>query len=101
LAVKVNKFFFLNEEIDIKQANEPTDIIWENRHIRSRERKCRGVLVIIVMAILAAGTFAAIYILLQQKLLNHYRAEPPGIDCRLVLKSFGEEDLRQLAYKEA
>jgi len=53
------------------------------------------------MAILAAGTFAAIYILLQQKLLNHYRAEPPGIDCRLVLKSFGEEDLRQLAYKEA
>lgn len=85
MAVKVNKFPFFDEEINITQANEPTDIIWENRHISSKERKCRGVLVILVMAILAAGTFAAIYILLQQKLLNLYRKEPPGIDCRQVV----------------
>ena len=81
------------------QATEPTDIIWENRHIRKRERRFRGMMVVCAMAILALGTFTAIVWLLKRKLLILYLKEPPGIDCNLVLQKFGS-DLQQFAYKE-
>jgi len=102
LAIKTHVFPFNGHDILVNQATEPTDIIWENRHIRKTERRFRGLVIFSIMAILAFGTFTGIVWLLKRKLLIMYMKEPPGIDCGLVDKSFGESitDYTRAAYKE-
>ena len=55
--------------INISQATEPTDILWENRHIRKNIRRIRWVFAIILMAILSLCSFAFVFWLLKRKLL--------------------------------
>ena len=42
----------LGEPLDIEEASEPTDIIWENRHFTKFQRFNRIVIVIFVVSIL-------------------------------------------------
>lgn len=100
-AIEVANFTFNGHSIAVKQATEPTDIIWENRHIRKRERTLRWMMVIIIMTALAFGAFAGIVFLLKRKLLITYLNNPPGVDCSSVATEENYDDLKQLAYKEA
>jgi hypothetical protein len=42
----------LGQEIEIEEACEPTDIIWENRHIKDEERFNKKVIVGLIVFIL-------------------------------------------------
>jgi len=52
---------FLGSEIDVKQASEPTDIIWENRHFTSSARFLRTMMVSLVVFFMLCVSFALIY----------------------------------------
>lgn len=42
----------LGEFVELKETCEPTDIIWENRHISDHTRRLRKFVVLIVMGIM-------------------------------------------------
>lgn len=100
-ALEVASIDYLGETVKVKQATEPTDIIWEHKHFRRGERTIRWVLVVIIMIGLAFGAFMAIVWLLKRKLLITYLKNPPGVDCSSVTTQDNLSDLQQLAYKEA
>lgn len=52
---------FLGEEIDMHEASEPTDIIWENRHFQTSERFMRSIIVCFILFGVLCGSFATIY----------------------------------------
>ena len=68
-ANEANDMLFLGNHINIQQATEPTDIIWENRHYRKIHRRVRWVFVFLFMILLSFGAFIAIIFLIKRKLL--------------------------------
>ena len=54
---KLRKIKFCEEDIELKRAKEPTNIIWENRDISKCERRIRGAIVISIMVIILLAFF--------------------------------------------
>ena len=52
---------FLGEKLEFIQSNEPTDIIWENRHFTMAERIFKSTQVAGVIAFLLLCSFMVIY----------------------------------------
>lgn len=52
---------FLGAEIDMKPASEPTDIIWENRHIGPAKRLIRSMIASLGIFLLLTMSFMLIY----------------------------------------
>jgi len=52
---------FLGEELEIEEASEPTDIIWENRHYTSIERFKRTLIVVAIVFMLLCGSFVVVF----------------------------------------
>ena len=52
---------FLGQDIDIQEASEPSDIIWENRQLTERIRLFRKIIVLTFIGILLAGSGTSIY----------------------------------------
>jgi hypothetical protein len=87
----------LGEEIDIQEASEPTDIIWENRHFTAFERFRRALIVVFVVFLLLVGSFVVIFTCSQAatKPLLKY----PSMNCLEVIESQGKF-LQERAYIE-
>jgi hypothetical protein len=69
----------LDQPLNFKDAAEPTDIIWENRHFTNFERAKRTVYVIIIVAFLLFISFIIIFYCSKEatKPLLKY----PAVDC--------------------
>ena len=93
-ANEANDMLFLGGHINIQQATEPTDIIWENRHYRKNNRRIRWVFVSIIMIALSFGAFIAIIFLIKRKLLITFQKSPPGVTCDSVIESYSASDLQ-------
>lgn len=52
---------FLDTTIDLKDASEPTDIIWENRHFTNGQRIFRTVMVSLIVFIMLCISFVLIF----------------------------------------
>ena len=52
---------FCGQELDLQEASEPTDIIWENRHFKPITRSFKRLIVYIVIVLMLAGSAAIIY----------------------------------------
>lgn len=52
---------FLGSEIDVHQASEPSDIIWENRHFTPGQRFLRTLIVSFVIFLMLCLSFACIF----------------------------------------
>lgn len=52
---------FLGEEIDMQEASEPSDIIWENRHFTSGQRLKRTILVTLLVFFMLCISFVLIF----------------------------------------
>ena len=88
----------LNAPMRFKEASEPTDIIWENRHFTFKDYMCRGLIAGIIILILLGGSFCVIYIVSA----TSERASavfPASINCDLVDKTYGDE-LQKYAIKD-
>ena len=88
---KMKSIKFCGETMNLKRAKEPTNIIWENRDISKNARRCRGAIVISIMATILIGFFLFATWALQTKLVAKYYAKPPGVDCENVISNYGTE----------
>jgi hypothetical protein len=73
---------FLGSKIDMHEAGEPTDIIWENRHHSDWSLRVRGGIALLIMIGILTCSFIIIYSA-QKKSLDMKRKYPHQ-DCREV-----------------
>jgi hypothetical protein len=63
---KIPQMKLLGEDIEVTQAPEPTDIIWENRQYHPAERKLRSIcswiiiLILLFISLITIFTFSSI-----------------------------------------
>ena len=64
----------LGEPLDINDASEPTDIIWENRHFTAWDRTQRTTVVVIIISALLFASFILLFYLsvIAQTAANKY-----------------------------
>jgi len=88
---------FLGEPVEIQEASEPTDIIWENRHFSAIERFKRTTIVIGIVFLLLCASFGVIFKCSQAatKPLLKY----PSLNCTEVVESQGHY-LEERAFAE-
>ena len=80
-------------EIEIQPASEPSDIIWENRHLTEFERGKRKVIVYTIISVMLFISFIIIFVL--QSVSDKAIAKYPIIsDCSKLL-GYGNERLMQ------
>lgn len=88
LAMKTNTATtLLSAPMRFKNASEPTDIIWENRHYTRTDYIKRQLFAFIVIAILLFGSFIVVYIVanFSSKIANTY----PQVDCDAIQTDYG------------
>ena len=73
---------FLGHRLEFKQASEPSDIIWENRHFTPNQRRCKAILVWSILVLLLIGSFHFQFIF--QKMADIRTAKYPTLDCNLL-----------------
>jgi len=75
---------FLGDEIHVKVASEPSDIIWENRQFTANKIFFRKLVVFIVIVALLAGS--AFFIFYCQTTALKYKNKYPVVDCDALIK---------------
>ena len=87
---KDQRYWITDHEIDIKDACEPSDIIWENREITDSQRFFKGIIAFTVVSIMLAISFIIIVKLTQ---VSNYALEkyPPVPDCTNLI-GYGDEE---------
>lgn len=77
----------LGEEFRFKDASEPTDIIWENRHFTATDYMWRQLRAFIIIALLLGGSFGIIFV------ISGYSAAVAAVfppqDCEGVTDAYG------------
>jgi hypothetical protein len=77
---------FLGEDLDIQQASEPTDIIWENRQYEQWQRTVRRCIVWIIIIIMLGASAALIYKM--TLISNSAKFMFPKVDCAQTAKTY-------------
>ena len=76
-----------NMNIEIQDASEPTDIIWENREFTPRQRKYKEICVIILISICLFLAGSVIFLgRLQQR---NYVKKYPKFPCEPFYETYG------------
>jgi hypothetical protein len=88
----------LGEPLDIEEASEPTDIIWENRHFTSWERLKRSLIVCGIVFLLLGCSFLIIFSLTQTSTTatNQY----PSSSCTDIDSIFTGETMKSMVKQE-
>lgn len=79
---------FLGEEIQVDEASEPTDIIWENRSFTQWERLKRSLIVIGIVFLLLCASFVVVFICSQEA--NKPLLKYPAQNCTEVFETEGK-----------
>lgn len=77
---------FLGEVIDMTEASEPTDIIWENRHFTSKQRCFRTLIVTLAILGILCCSFYVIYT--AQKLALAMKTKYPKTVCAPFVEEY-------------
>ena len=80
----------LGEPFKVKAATEPTNIIWENRHIRNFRLCRRAFAAVLVVTFVLAISFAVIYAFKQISI--KLDSKFPEVDCNKIRESFTEKE---------
>lgn len=92
----------LGEPVELEEASEPSDIIWENRQFTPAERTRKRIIVYTIIVIMLCMSGAIIYVctITSTKLKMRY----PLVDCEVIAEEYGNdtsnEDWRDLSAKE-
>lgn len=90
---------FTGQELEVTQAIEPTNIIWENQEVPQRDRARRIVISTIIVLILLALTFAlTFYIKKQAK--EAFSKYDKSMNCEDIHDLYKDEALTHLATNE-
>ena len=85
-------FRFLNERVEIKEAPEPSNIIWECLHISERRILCSKFAALIVFTLCVGIIFFAIYTLKVEVTERTQQRYPSFNQCKTI-NSFFSSDL--------
>ena len=90
----------LGQSVDLQEASEPTDIIWENREITMRYRNKCTLIVWIVIAILLCISGSIIYFCSYTS--SALKLRYPAVKCEATNKRFEgrDEDYMHEAFRE-
>lgn len=75
----------MNKHLDIQEASEPTDIIWENRHFKPRTRTYKRIVVYTIILILLSISGTIIYLLSANS--NALKTKYPKTTCMQVARN--------------
>ena len=78
----------LGESLKFKNASEPSDIIWENRHIEPRTRTVREVVVTLVIGLALLLSFAVVFAGRKAQ-ANVYAKYPVPASCAPFYDNYG------------
>ena len=81
----------------LNPASEPTNIIWENRHVNFLTRLTRASIVIAIMVLLMAGTFTIFYYMKRTVISNNRKY--PNVDCQSMFDLY-ENDVEEFAIRD-
>ena len=70
----------MGKKVDFQKASEPTDIIWENRHVTNKIIIKRKIFVFIVIFIMLNISFGSIYY--SANIVNNFKRRYPPGDCK-------------------
>lgn len=84
-------------KVDIEEATEPTDIIWENRHFTEEEKNRNLYKVIVSATMYLVGSLVIITAMKGSSMM--LTAKYPKADCAIIQKQFGEK-LQEFAFYE-
>ena len=81
----------------MKQAKNPSDLLWLNRGISRREQIVRGLIVILIIL----GASFVVYILFSAEVSAQiyigYRARPPDISCDQIYEAYPDDKIANAA----
>ena len=85
-----------DHEIEVQEASEPSDIIWENRHFTPTQRFKKELVVCGVMILMLVGSFCLIFYCsnVSAAALGKY---PPIADCSTSLINYDDDAFMQQA----
>lgn len=75
----------MNKNVEIQSASEPTDIIWENRHFKPRQRNIKRAVVYTIILIMLAISGTCIYLLSANS--NALKTKYPKTTCQQVARN--------------
>ena len=81
----------MGEEVKFIPAPEPTNIIWENRHIKGIKFYGRAISASLITAFMLALSFAAIYHF--KKISIDASNEFPEVNCGSIESRLGKDEL--------
>lgn len=79
---------FLGKEIELQEASEPTDIIWENRSITPNQRTVKRFIVYFIILIMLTISAAIIFICTISA--NNKKFRYPKANCDLIASEYGD-----------
>jgi hypothetical protein len=71
----------------VKEAPDPTDIIWENRHYTSSQICCRASIAFSINIGLLIGSFILLMLIARSQII--YAATFPPVDCGNIRNQYG------------
>ena len=86
-----------NMTVELQEASEPSDIIWENREYTPRQRRCKEVVVVIIISLCLLG--AAFVILMGRIKQANYVKKYPKFPCQPFYDTYGS-NLQHFAVAE-
>lgn len=83
----------LGNEIICTSAAEPTEIIWENRHVTEKQQRCHKIIVFFMSFLFLLGMFFLFIWMKSIEVTNMFRY-PATMNCESIVGIFsGQEDL--------
>lgn len=77
----------MGQPFKFEKASQPTDIIWENRHLQWWERGLREVFAYGIVLAILVSSFVAILYLAHLEIV--YQRVFPAVDCDLIQQQYG------------
>ena len=79
----------MNKKPKFTSATEPTNIIWENRHIKGIDYGARVFGALLITGVMMSLTFAMIIAFKQTSI--KYQSIYPKVDCNAIMETFSDE----------
>ena len=84
-------------ELEIKEAVNPSDIIWLNRGVSKREWQLRLVIAIIIVLVTSIGVYVFFSFEMGLQIYIKLRQSPPGVMCNQLYSVYDDANLQYLA----
>jgi len=84
----------LGKDVEFQEASEPSDIIWENRHVEKSVRFKRRLLVKFIITIMLAISFSIIYYCASKS--TTLKAKYPKVNCSQKDNEFYNSETKEM-----